>query len=157
MHFLAGLVGVASVLALAWFGFSIVDPNEGRAFIYAVAASAVVGAACAYLWQSKTGMNTTSPSAIAFGVLCGVLAIGASFFIDCLIAGVNPFDPSQWGNLWKSSGMFGFAITLFGGGLLVGVAVATTARAVILHAYLALTPACTPTRAEAARAGDADR
>src|SRR5262245_28757591 len=98
---IANICGLAAVFAATWFGLSMTSLNEAQVPIYAIAISAVIGATCLFLWQKSSGIDTTNPVVIGFGVFCGVLGIAGSFLIDSLIAGVNPFDSSQWAGLWK--------------------------------------------------------
>ncbi len=145
------------MFALSWLGLSMTELNDVQVVIYAVAITAVSAAACLFLWQSGGILDTTDPRVVIVVVFFGIGGVAASLLLDALIAGVNLFDPLQWAGLWKSGGIFGFVITVFGAGAIMAIAVATATRVAILRAYWALTPASTPTRAEATRAGDTER
>jgi hypothetical protein len=60
--------------------------------------------------------------------------------VDAVFAGVNPFKPEEWENLWKSSGMFGFAFTIGFAALFAMFSVATVIRMAVLRLHSALTP-----------------
>lgn len=130
---IANFVATFIVFMASWGGIvQFLDPEIGRAGIYAFAIAGVTLAAGVHSWQPGGMLESKEPSDIAAYFSALFFGVLLFFLIDCLIVGVNPYDSTQWTNLTRSGGALGFIATVLLGVFGSTLFLATLIRAVVL-------------------------
>ena len=133
MKFIATSIAALVTFGATWLVIAQFDTEIGRAGIYACALTAVSIVMGINFWQQGEILESTTIRSIGTGVLILAAAILLSLAVDLIIARVNPFVPSQWHNIWRSSGPFGFALTMMCAIFFAPLMLATVVRAAKLN------------------------
>ncbi|MGO9373918.1 MAG: hypothetical protein ACLQBD_17650 [Syntrophobacteraceae bacterium] len=106
MAAIANLITFLVIFGASWLTIGQFESGIGRAGIYAFAISAVVLVSGFYRDLTSTSLRRIAQLLGGMIVLL-ILWLLADFFGT----GVNPFEPSQWHNVTRARGFFGFGLT----------------------------------------------
>lgn len=133
MKYLAGGIGILPIFPMLWTLFAQGMPDVGSAGILAFAATLVIGLPCLfYYWKPGGPLDTTDFKKLGIIVLVLGVILAFWYITDAVIAGISPFDMTQWPLLVRSGGASGFLMTAIMSVGFMAIMMATIIRASIL-------------------------